>query len=181
MIRNPVFLYLAILAAAAAAASNHAIAIEDAWGAAGVVVGNLPSVKVLAIIAAALVVLSLVPFGRRRDKPPPPRTRVSFRQEDPAAVAARIKSICAEQKPDIPLLVDYTIFQAIAAGASDIHFDPGREGIALRYRVQGMMNDAAVIPEALAGPIVNRLKVLKRIYIEIRQHVQPLPLSPCRS
>jgi type II secretory ATPase GspE/PulE/Tfp pilus assembly ATPase PilB-like protein len=164
MIRNPLFLYLAIVAAAAAAASNHADAIAGGWSAAGTVVGALPSVKVLAAIAAGLVVLSLIPFTRRR-KQAKPRTRAAFTQEEPAAVAARVKSICAETKPDVPLLVDYTIYQAIAVGASDIHFDPGRDGIALRYRVQGMMSDMATIPGELAGPIVNRLKVLSNLVI----------------
>jgi len=165
MIRNPIFLYLALLAAAGAAASRHGDAIGEAWGAAGAVVAALPSVKVLACIAAALVVLSLIPFGGRRSRAPVSRRRAPFRQEGSAAVAARVKAICAEAEPDVPLLVDYTIFQAIAAGASDIHFDPGREGIALRYRVQGMMDDITVIPAALAGPIVNRLKVLSNLVI----------------
>jgi type II secretory ATPase GspE/PulE/Tfp pilus assembly ATPase PilB-like protein len=163
MIRNRSFLYLALVAAVLAVASRHGAAFDDLVGATDGFAALLPSPRILAIVAAALAALSLVPFRRRRAEPTRPHMRASFRQEDTAAVAVRVAAMAREAKPDIPLLVDYTIFQAIAAGASDIHFDPGREGIALRYRVQGLMNDVATIPSELAGSIANRLKVLSNL------------------
>jgi general secretion pathway protein E len=165
MIRNRSFLYLALLVAAVAVASRHATALDSLLGTEGGLAGALPSAQILAGIAAGLALLSLIPFGRKRAAPKGPRMRASFKREETLAVAARVKSMAAEPKPDIPLIVDYTIFQAIGAGASDIHFDPGRDGIALRYRVQGMMVDVATIPEALAGSISNRLKVLSNLVV----------------
>jgi general secretion pathway protein E len=116
------------------------------------------------LAAAALLIASVVPFGgaaggggraRRRD----------FRPEGIAAIAARVAAFAAAERPDVPLVVDYTVFQAIAAGASDIHFDPKRDGIALRYRIQGTMTDVCTIPRPLAHPIVNRLKVIANLVI----------------
>jgi type II secretory ATPase GspE/PulE/Tfp pilus assembly ATPase PilB-like protein len=116
------------------------------------------------LLGAALLVLSLVPLRGARS-PAGAARRLDFRPENLAVVASRVGAFAKADKPDVPLLVDYTVFQAIAAGASDIHFDPKRDGIGLRYRIQGMMTDVCSIPRPLAQPIVNRLKVIANLVI----------------
>jgi general secretion pathway protein E len=116
------------------------------------------------LAAVVLLVASLVPF-RKGPKEGAGARRRDFRPEALAAVAARVASFAKAEAPDVPLLVDYTVFQAIAAGASDIHFDPKRDGIGLRYRIQGMMTDVCTIPRPLAQPIVNRLKVIANLVV----------------
>jgi len=164
MIRNHIVFYLALLAAAVGVAARHGRAIDSALGLDGVATG-IPSQHIWLAAAAALVLLSLLPiWSRRRTAERPPRMR-NFRKEDLATVAARVRAMAAEPTPDVPLIIDYTIFQAIEVGASDIHFDPSREGVSLRYRIQSMMTDVTVIPKALSGTIINRLKVISNLVI----------------
>jgi type II secretory ATPase GspE/PulE/Tfp pilus assembly ATPase PilB-like protein len=163
MIRNRVFVYLAVVAAAGGAASRHAQAV-DGWLGRELLAG-LPDPAWFVVAAVVLVALSLVPFGRRSRGPEPVDARRLFAKDDPAAIAFRLAALTAVEKIDIPLVVDYAIFQAIAAGASDIHFEPRREGYTVRYRVQGMMNDIAALPGTVTGPLVNRLKVLSNLII----------------
>ncbi|HUT78456.1 MAG TPA: GspE/PulE family protein [Polyangia bacterium] len=163
MIRNPAFLYLAIAAAAGGAFSRHAQAVDGWLG--RELLGGLPAPVFFIGAAVVFVALSLAPFGRSRRGPAPVDARRLFVKDDPQAIAARLAALTAGERVDIPLVVDYAIFQAIAADASDIHFEPRREGYTLRYRVQGMMTDIAALPAAVSAPLVNRLKVLSNLII----------------
>jgi general secretion pathway protein E len=162
--RYPLF-FAALLLAAAGALVRHAPFLCSALGVD--TIGRavpVPSWPFL-VAAAALLIASLVPLGGGRAVGEAGAGRRDFRPESLAAVAARVGAFVKVEKPDVPLLVDYTVFQAIAAGASDIHFDPKRDGIGLRYRIQGMMTDVCAIPRPLAQPIVNRLKVIANLVI----------------
>ncbi|MDD5307194.1 MAG: GspE/PulE family protein [Deltaproteobacteria bacterium] len=165
MIRNRLVFSGALAALFLAVVARHAALLDGVLGTSGAVAASLPGPSAFAVVAAVLVALSLLPiFGpdrRARGKEGGAR----FVREDPKHVATRIGALCGAPKPDVPLIVDYTIFQAIACGASDIHFDPSRDGLALKFRVDGIMMDIATIPAALAGHISNRLKVLSNLII----------------
>jgi general secretion pathway protein E len=163
VIRNRVFFCLAVLAAAGGALSRHAAAV-DGWLGRELLAG-LPAPAWFVGAAAALVALSLVPFGRAGRGSEPVDARRLFVKDDPAAIAARLQALTSGGAIDIPLVVDYAIFQAIAAEASDIHFEPRRDGYAVRYRVQGMMADIAALPATVTAPLANRLKVLSNLVI----------------
>ncbi|MHC4916660.1 MAG: GspE/PulE family protein [Planctomycetota bacterium] len=49
---------------------------------------------------------------------------------------------------------------ALEAGASDVHFEPLGDGLAVRLRLDGVLQDAAALPAELSAPVVARLKVL---------------------
>ena len=165
MIRHHRIFGVALLLAATGALAKHAPFLGDALGlGAGSGAIPVPTWPFL-VAAAALLFLSLVPFRKRRAAGDANAGLREFKPESLAAVAARVGAFAEVEKPDVPLLVDYTVFQAIAAGASDIHFDPKRDGIGLRYRIQGMMTDVCTIPRPLAQPIVNRLKVIANLVI----------------
>lgn len=165
MIRNHKIFYLALVAAALGVAVRHGARIDAALGV-GELVQRLPSPVVWLAAAGVLAILSLVPLGSPAKKPERSRPgRRNFHREDLASVARKVDSMVSEAKPDVPLIVDYTVYQAIEAGASDIHFDPGRDGISLKYRVQGMMTDVTTIPRDLKNKITNRLKVLSNLVI----------------
>ena len=166
MIRHPRLLYAALALAALGAAAKHAQRLADLVGAdvGGALHMLLVAKSALVLAAVALAVASLLPFGGGRAKSRVDDRR-AFKPESFDAIASRVRAFSAAEKPDVPLLVDYTVFQAIAAGASDIHFDPKRDGLNLRYRVQGMVRDVCSIPKPLAQPIVNRLKVIANLVI----------------
>ena len=57
-------------------------------------------------------------------------------------------------------LLNLVLLQAIKEKASDIHFEPGRDGFHVRYRVHGLMREAASPPQHMASAIVSRLKIM---------------------
>ena len=68
-------------------------------------------------------------------------------------------------------IVDDIIKQAIEKGVSDIHIEPMRKRIRVRFRKDGSLIDHADIPKELEPAVVNRLKVLSEVDItERRRH-----------
>jgi general secretion pathway protein E len=58
------------------------------------------------------------------------------------------------------LVIDTLLAEACAAGASDVHLQPGQNGLELKYRLDGVLTTAAVFPASLSANIVARLKIL---------------------
>lgn len=56
--------------------------------------------------------------------------------------------------------VDVVLAAARKAGVSDVHFQPAKNGLELKYRVDGVLTPVSVFPAQLAANIIARLKVL---------------------
>jgi general secretion pathway protein E len=69
-------------------------------------------------------------------------------------------------------LVDHIVAEGIAAGASDIHLEAGESGIAVRYRIDGMLKEAMVLPKAVGVPLVSRIKIMSQMDIADRLRPQ---------
>lgn len=69
---------------------------------------------------------------------------------------------------DLPVvrIVDTLLRHAIIQGASDIHIEPAEEEVIVRYRIDGILNDAMKLPKHVAGTIVARLKVLSSLKLD---------------
>lgn len=61
---------------------------------------------------------------------------------------------------DAVTLVESLLGQALASGATDLHLDPGSNGMTVRHRIDGVLHDVDRIPSAMADGAVARLKVL---------------------
>ena len=68
---------------------------------------------------------------------------------------------------DTPIvqLVSLFIIKAYQQGASDIHLEPLEDRLRLRYRIDGMLEEADSPPKALQNNIVSRLKIMSRLDI----------------
>ncbi len=67
-------------------------------------------------------------------------------------------------------LVNQIIHRAVDMGASDIHVEPFEDGLHLRYRVDGVLQDYADPPAAnLAPAIASRIKLLSQMNIAERR------------
>ena len=78
--------------------------------------------------------------------------------------AADIKKIA----DDLPVvrIVDTLIKHAILQNASDIHIEPMEDQVLVRYRIDGILHDAMVLPKQ-AGPSVSaRIKVLSDLKLD---------------
>jgi len=69
-------------------------------------------------------------------------------------------------------LVDHIVAEGIATGASDIHLEAGESGIAVRYRIDGMLKEVMVLPKAVGVPLVSRIKIMSQMDIADRLRPQ---------
>lgn len=69
---------------------------------------------------------------------------------------------------DIPVvrIVDTLLKHAILQDASDIHIEPEENQVLIRYRIDGLLRDAMVLPKATAPGITARIKVLSSLKLD---------------
>ncbi|MFN3648291.1 MAG: GspE/PulE family protein [Armatimonadota bacterium] len=79
--------------------------------------------------------------------------------DDARSRRARADLVVASEAP-IVRLVDSILEGAVAARASDIHFEPHEEGLRVRFRVDGVLLEQAEIPRNQQAAVVARMKVL---------------------
>ena len=66
-------------------------------------------------------------------------------------------------------LVHKVISEAADRGASDIHFEPGDPDMRVRYRVDGVLQEAATVPQAIVPAVISRIKILSDLDIAERR------------
>ena len=69
-------------------------------------------------------------------------------------------------------LVNSLIFQAAEDGASDMHFEPSKDGQIVRFRIDGVMHEIQKIPKRMVAGVTTRLKVLAKLDIAERRKPQ---------
>lgn len=69
---------------------------------------------------------------------------------------------------DLPVvkIVDTLLSHAIIQGASDIHIEPSESQVVIRYRIDGLLHDAMILPKTAAPGIVARIKVLANLKLD---------------
>src|ERR671935_245438 len=60
-------------------------------------------------------------------------------------------------------LVNSIIFQAAEDGASDVHFEPQEDALAVRLRIDGVLQEVQRIPRRMMPGVLTRLKALAKI------------------
>ncbi|SFT33728.1 general secretion pathway protein E [Selenomonas sp. GACV-9] len=81
--------------------------------------------------------------------------------------------VLAGKSSAVVRLVDWLIDRSIAYGASDLHLEPLADGMRIRYRLDGILQQAPYkIPHELVAPILSRLKVMAGMDIAQRQRPQ---------
>jgi type IV pilus assembly protein PilB len=61
------------------------------------------------------------------------------------------------------------IQQAISASASDIHIEPDRRGLRVRYRVDGVLRETMTMPKYIQAPLISRFKIMAEMNIAERR------------
>jgi len=83
--------------------------------------------------------------------------------EDPEAIAQ-----VAEQAPIIRV-ANTIIQQAIRVEASDIHVEPDRRQVRIRYRVDGVLHEEMTVPKYIQAPLISRFKIMAEMNIAERR------------
>lgn len=76
------------------------------------------------------------------------------------------------QLPTVVQAVNMILGNAVRACASDIHLEPKADDLLVRFRVDGVLIDAFLLPHAIRASVVSRLKVIGRLDIAERRRPQ---------
>jgi len=85
-----------------------------------------------------------------------------------AEPSAEELSLLASDAP-VVRLVNSVINGATGGGASDIHLEPQRDDMRVRYRVDGLLYDQMTIPRGHQAAVVSRVKIMARMNIAERR------------
>jgi type II secretory ATPase GspE/PulE/Tfp pilus assembly ATPase PilB-like protein/ActR/RegA family two-component response regulator len=77
----------------------------------------------------------------------------------------------ASQRP-VVRLVDLILSEGITARSSDIHIEPEEGGVAVRYRIDGVLRQVMKIPRAAGLPLISRIKIISGLDIADRLRPQ---------
>ena len=69
---------------------------------------------------------------------------------------------------DLPVvrIVDTLLKHAIIQNASDVHIEPTEDKVVVRYRIDGILRDAMLLPKNVALSIIARIKVLSNLKLD---------------
>jgi len=86
-------------------------------------------------------------------------------QEEGAEMSESDLKELAEELP-VVRVVETLLKHAILQGASDIHIEPMETELLVRYRIDGILHDAMVLPKEVAPNITARIKVLSNLKLD---------------
>jgi general secretion pathway protein E len=66
-------------------------------------------------------------------------------------------------KGDVVRLVDLLLFEAIQRNASDLHIQPLRDRVLVRYRIDGVLLTVRELPGSIASAVISRIKIMSRL------------------
>lgn len=89
---------------------------------------------------------------------------LEFGEEETHEEAAEDKNADIEDAPIVKFL-QKILLDAIADGASDIHFEPYEKSYRIRFRTDGILREVAAPPLAIKDKLASRVKVISRLNI----------------
>ncbi len=75
-------------------------------------------------------------------------------------------------KNHVVRLVDLLLFEAVQRKASDVHIQPLRERVLVRYRIDGVLLTVRELPVSLASAVISRVKIMARLDIAEQRAAQ---------
>jgi type IV pilus assembly protein PilB len=71
----------------------------------------------------------------------------------------------AEEAPIIKI-VSATLKEAVTTGASDVHIEPQKTRLRIRFRMDGVLQEVQSLPPELHRPVVSRVKIMSNLKID---------------
>jgi type IV pilus assembly protein PilB len=92
---------------------------------------------------------------------------ITYIQTDQGSSADKQQQESADLEPTAPViqLVSSIIGDAIRMGASDIHVEPMKAAMRVRYRLDGYLRTIVELPKRVQGPCISRLKIISGLDI----------------
>ncbi|MFC1652010.1 GspE/PulE family protein [Patescibacteria group bacterium] len=98
------------------------------------------------------------------------RSKVASLQKEIEATKEKEEKITSETpvSKTVAILLRY----AIQAGASDVHIEPERDIVNVRYRVDGILRQVLTLPNTIHSAIISRIKILANLKIDEQRKPQ---------
>lgn len=80
-------------------------------------------------------------------------------------IVSMTEGAVGEEAPIIKIVAT-TLEEAVSEGASDIHVEPQKKRLRIRFRVDGVLREVSSLPIELHQPIISRLKILSDLKID---------------
>jgi type IV pilus assembly protein PilB len=89
--------------------------------------------------------------------------------EESGLPAASVEDDSEVEDAPVVKYIQKVMLDAIAAGASDIHFEPYEKFFRIRYRIDGVLMEVAQPPLAIKDKVASRIKVISKLDIAERR------------
>ena len=66
---------------------------------------------------------------------------------------------------EIADIVNNMFIYAASKNASDMHFDPGEDGVHVRFRIDGLLQDHTIVPLMYQRNLTTRIKLISNMNI----------------
>jgi len=100
------------------------------------------------------------------------KTLSASREGAPVAEMEAAEEERMAQEPPVVRLVNLVMTQAIRDRASDVHLEPRRDALHVRYRIDGILHETLKIPKRLETAVITRVKILAGMDIAERRRPQ---------
>jgi len=74
-----------------------------------------------------------------------------------------------EDSAPVVRMANAVLSQAIESGASDIHIEPDRRHVRVRFRIDGVLQEIMPIPKHIQAPLISRYKIMSDMNIAERR------------
>ncbi len=88
------------------------------------------------------------------------------------SLETRFTKIIEKNKRVAPEILDEMLADVLAFKASDVHFEPEEKEVVVRFRVDGVLQEAGRLPKEYYENILNRIKVLAHLRIDEHSSAQ---------
>lgn len=76
-----------------------------------------------------------------------------------------------EETPVVKLM-NYLLLQAVRLNASDIHLEPQKDNVRIRFRIDGSLVDLMTLPAGISPSLISRIKIMSNLDISERRQPQ---------
>lgn len=102
------------------------------------------------------------------------RYRKSIKQEFEDIIKVNVVKAKGARAQDVSIIkiVDTLIAYGHLNKASDIHVEPHKEDISVRFRIDGILHDVLTLPFGIHDPVVTRVKILSKLRTDEHRSAQ---------
>lgn len=87
-------------------------------------------------------------------------------------MSSNLEAEMAADDAPVVQLVNSILLEAIENDASDVHIEPQKERLLIRFRIHGILREVKSIPKKMTGPVISRIKVASGMDIAERRRPQ---------